>query len=96
MPVPKGKSSKSRRDQRQANKFIKPKAIAVCQTCQAPIAPHTACKGCGYYKGEKILRTKMDRAQERGQARREQEEKKKATDGGGSVPEVVSDEKDKK
>ena len=38
MPVPKGKISKARRDKRAATKGIKPKAVAVCQTCQAPVA----------------------------------------------------------
>ena len=73
MPTPKRKVSKSRRDQRSANKGIKPKAITGCQTCQAPIAPHQACKSCGYYKGIKILKTKTDRMYLRGQAREAKE-----------------------
>lgn len=66
MPVPKRKTSKRRRDQRSANKGLKPKSISGCQTCQEPIAPHTACQKCGYYKGVKVLRTKQDRMFERG------------------------------
>jgi len=69
MPVPKRKTSKRRRDQRSANKGLKPKAITGCQTCQEPIMPHTACKQCGYYKGVKILRTKQDRMFARGKQR---------------------------
>ncbi len=61
MPTPKRKLSRSRRDMRSANKGIKPKAVAACQTCQAPIATHKVCSECGYYKGVKILRTKQDR-----------------------------------
>lgn len=34
---------------------------AVCQTCQAPVAGHSVCPNCGYYKGVKVLRTKVDR-----------------------------------
>jgi large subunit ribosomal protein L32 len=73
MPVPKRKRSKARRDKRFANKGIKPKAISGCLTCQSPIVPHTVCKECGYYKGNKILRTKTDRLYERGQVRQAKE-----------------------
>jgi large subunit ribosomal protein L32 len=75
VPVPKRKTSKRRRDQRSANKGLKPKAIAACQTCQSPIAAHQACKGCGYYKGIKVLTTKTDRMYTRGQAREAQASK---------------------
>ena len=61
MPVPKRKRSRARRDSRFANKGIKVKAIAGCAQCKEPIAPHTACKKCGFYKGAKVLATKADR-----------------------------------
>ena len=61
MPTPKRKVSRARRDKRSANKGLKPKAVASCQTCQAPIATHKVCSECGYYKGVKVLRTKQDR-----------------------------------
>ena len=69
MPTPKRKTSKARRDKRSANKGIKPKAVAMCQTCQAPTMSHQVCASCGHYKGVKILRTKTDRLYARGQAR---------------------------
>ncbi len=69
MPTPKRKLSRSRRDKRSANKGLKPKAVASCQTCQAPIATHKICSECGYYKGVKILRTKQDRKFSRAQTR---------------------------
>ena len=75
MPVPKGKSSKSRRDRRSANMRLKVKAVASCKTCQAPVAAHQVCFECGYYKGVKVIRTKTDRMHERGQARKEKEVK---------------------
>jgi len=67
MPVPKRKTSKSRRDKRSAGKFIRPKAFNMCSQCAEPITPHTVCASCGYYKGKKIMRTKLDRAIERGE-----------------------------
>ena len=73
MPVPKRKVSKSRRDKRSSNKGIKVKAITSCSHCQGPLAPHQACFGCGFCKGEKILTTKMDRALRRGKAREEKQ-----------------------
>ena len=78
MPVPKRKTSQSRRDKRSANKGIKPKMVAACQTCQGPLAPHQACFGCGYYKGIKIFKTKTDRMYERGKERDSREVKMRA------------------
>ncbi len=79
MPTPKRKVSKSRRDKRSANKGIKAKAFAVCQTCQSPVVPHQVCKDCGYYKGTKVLRTKADRMYSRGNARQAKEQKQAST-----------------
>lgn len=61
MPVPKRKRSRARRDSRFANKGIQVKAITGCSNCKEPIAPHTPCKECGFYKGVKVLVTKADR-----------------------------------
>ena len=79
MPVPKMKVSRSRRNKRSANKFITMHPITECQTYRTPLASHTVCKACGYYKGTKILRTKMERANERGQARASLQMAKQAT-----------------
>ena len=65
MPVPKRKRSRQRRDKRFANKGLKVKAITICNNCQDPLVPHTVCKNCGFYKGIKIMATKMDRAVKR-------------------------------
>jgi large subunit ribosomal protein L32 len=81
MPVPKGKNSRQRRDNRSANKGLKVKSVIACQTCQAPVAPHQVCYECGRYKGVKVVRTKADRMHDRGQARREEEAKKMAGKG---------------
>jgi large subunit ribosomal protein L32 len=67
MAVPKRKTSKSRRDQRSASKFLKPKAFATCSHCSLAVMPHTICEACGYYKGKKIIKTKLDRALKRGE-----------------------------
>ena len=66
MPTPKRKTSKARRDKRSANKHIRPQAITSCQNCSAPLAPHSACASCGFYKGKKVLSTKLERVLKRG------------------------------
>lgn len=69
MAVPKRKTSKSRRDQRSACKFLRPQAFADCSHCATPTMPHIVCSNCGYYKGRKVLVTKLDRALKRGELR---------------------------
>jgi len=73
MPVPKRKRSRPRRDKRFANKGLKVKAIIICNNCQDPLVPHTVCKNCGFYKGIKIMATKMDRSVKRTETRQEKE-----------------------
>lgn len=65
MPVPKRKRSRARRDSRHANKGLKLTTFGNCSECKEPIAPHAACKNCGFYKGAKVLITKTDRASKR-------------------------------
>jgi large subunit ribosomal protein L32 len=76
VPVPKRKRSRARRDKRFANKGMKVKAITMCHNCQDPLIPHAACKNCGFYKGVKIMATKMDRTIKRTEIRKSKEEAK--------------------
>lgn len=76
MPVPKRKVSKSRRDQRSANKGITPGTFTLCSHCGVALNQHTVCKECGYYKGKKVLKTKADRALSRQDMRAKQAAKK--------------------
>jgi hypothetical protein len=43
--------------------------VAACQTCRVAVTSHSVCQNCGYYKGNKVLRTKSERMAERNQAR---------------------------
>lgn len=61
MPVPKRKRSRARRDSRFAHKGMVMHTITGCQNCNAPLLPHAACRECGFYKGTKIMTTKIDR-----------------------------------
>jgi len=69
MPVPKRKRSRARRDSRFANKGMSVKSITSCSNCQSALNTHTACKMCGFYKGIKVLNTKMERLVLRADAR---------------------------
>ena len=80
MPVPKRKTSRSRRDKRSSTWFIRPQAIILCSNCTHPLSPHVACSECGFYKGAKVLRTKSERTLKRGESRRAQQAQQKAPD----------------
>ena len=97
MPVPKRKWSKSRTRSRQANKGVKVVAFAVCTNCSESVSSHTACQGCGFYKGKKVIETKADRAVKRAGARSEKETKQEAVrkklEASGKIPAAVEEPK---
>lgn len=76
MPVPKRKRSRSRRDKRFANKGMKKRSVAECANCKEPLMTHQACTSCGFYKGQKVLTTKADRAVKRAKSKQAKESKK--------------------
>lgn len=55
MPVPKQRHTKSRRNKRRANLFLRATSLTVCPKCGKPVLPHTACFNCGYYKGAEVI-----------------------------------------
>ena len=55
MAVPKQRKTKSRRDQRRSNIFLKPPVLTLCKKCSQTILPHTVCLNCGYYKGVEVI-----------------------------------------
>ena len=69
MPVPKRKRSRARRDSRFANKGMVMHAIVTCKNCEAPLLQHVICSTCGFYKGVKVINTKIDRTINRMHAR---------------------------
>jgi large subunit ribosomal protein L32 len=69
MPVPKRKTSKSRRDKRHANSHLFVGGVATCPNCSQPCISHAVCKECGFFKGRKIMTTKTDRALQRAEVR---------------------------
>ena len=55
MPVPKTKSSRSRRDKRRANWKLTVPGLVECPQCHAMKTPHHVCPVCGFYKGKQVI-----------------------------------------
>ena len=54
MPVPKKKTSKSRRDKRRYQGVPQAIAVVVCPQCGSPTRAHHMCPTCNTYKGREI------------------------------------------
>ncbi|PIP04651.1 50S ribosomal protein L32 [candidate division WWE3 bacterium CG09_land_8_20_14_0_10_39_24] len=48
MPVPKKKTSTSRKNRRRKNIKLSIKAVVQCKKCKEDKLPHTICKECGF------------------------------------------------
>jgi large subunit ribosomal protein L32 len=55
MPVPKRKTSKSKRDKRRTHQKIAPPNIIECPQCGEAKLPHHVCPNCGTYKGRTVI-----------------------------------------
>lgn len=56
MPVPKRKTSKSKRNMRlHANFKATGAAYATCPECGEATKPHNACPSCGNYRGRSVI-----------------------------------------
>ena len=55
MPVPKTKSSRSRRDKRRANWKLTVPGLVECPQCHAMKKPPHVCPVCGFYKGKQVI-----------------------------------------
>jgi large subunit ribosomal protein L32 len=58
MPVPKRRTSKSKKNMRRAHDFLKMKSLSTCPQCQEAKEPHRVCPKCGFYKGREVIATK--------------------------------------
>ena len=61
MPVPKRKTSKSKRNKRRTHQKITnvPNPTS-CPQCGEPKLPHHVCSDCGSYKGRTVIETLED------------------------------------
>ncbi len=60
MPLPKRKTSKSRRDKRRTHKKISAPSLSTCPQCGEAKQPHHACPSCGSYKGRSVIEPEAD------------------------------------
>ncbi len=55
MPVPKKKTSKSKRDMRRSHHALTKVRSVTCSQCGEKKLLHQACPSCGTYKGRKVI-----------------------------------------
>jgi len=57
MAVPKGKTSKARRDKRRSSVWkLETPSLVKCKHCGELITPHRVCGNCGYYGGKEVVK----------------------------------------
>jgi large subunit ribosomal protein L32 len=54
-PLPKRKTSKSRRDRRRSHHAIQAPDLVPCTNCGEMHMPHYVCPNCGFYRGREVL-----------------------------------------
>ncbi|RMF25375.1 MAG: 50S ribosomal protein L32 [Deltaproteobacteria bacterium] len=55
MPVPKRRTSKSKRNKRRSHDALKQPSFGTCSHCGARTVPHRACPSCGHYRGREVV-----------------------------------------
>ncbi len=55
MAVPKGKTSKSKRNKRRTHQKLKLLNIVECPRCHSKKVSHRVCENCGYYSENEII-----------------------------------------
>ena len=69
MAVPKGKTSRSRRDKRRTHDRLKILNIVECPRCHSKKIAHRVCQNCGYYLQNEIISFESeDKKKETGEA----------------------------
>ena len=55
MPLPKRKTSNSKRKMRRSHDHLALPSLSNCPKCNEPRLPHHACPACGFYKGRLVV-----------------------------------------
>jgi large subunit ribosomal protein L32 len=55
LAVPKGKTSKSKRNKRRTHQKLKLLNIVECPRCHSKKVSHRVCENCGYYSENEII-----------------------------------------
>ena len=64
MPVPKKKTSRSKRNMRRSHDALTPVNSITCENCDSPMRPHRVCPTCGQYRGRQVIEIKEENDQE--------------------------------
>lgn len=54
-PVPKKRTSSSRRDSRRAHDALTAPTLVACPQCKSMKPPHVVCPECGSYNGRQVI-----------------------------------------
>jgi large subunit ribosomal protein L32 len=57
MAVPKGKTSRAKRDKRRSHHALGAGPRSNCPQCGEPKLPHRICANCGSYRGREVIQT---------------------------------------
>jgi large subunit ribosomal protein L32 len=57
MPVPKRRTSRSKRNKRRAHDALSAVNVIACPQCGEPSLPHRICRHCGTYRGRQLAET---------------------------------------
>jgi large subunit ribosomal protein L32 len=60
MPVPKKRTSHSKRNMRRSHHALSPLYAVVCSACGEPRMRHRACPACGQYRGRQVVTQKQE------------------------------------
>ncbi|MBI4529487.1 MAG: 50S ribosomal protein L32 [Deltaproteobacteria bacterium] len=55
MPVPKRRTSKTKKNKRRSHDALVAPQWSTCPKCGETTLPHRACSHCGYYRGRSVL-----------------------------------------
>ena len=58
MPVPKFRTSASKRDMRRSHHALKAPGLSLCPNCDEVKRSHVVCPSCGFYKGKQVIDAK--------------------------------------
>ena len=65
MSVPAKKRPRGEKRRRASHFALKKVKYIACPKCQRPKMPHAVCQFCGSYKGKEILKSHLDKKEER-------------------------------
>lgn len=60
MPVPKFRTSKSKRNLRRSHHALRAPGMSLCPNCQEVKHPHCVCEACGHYRGKQVIEPKRN------------------------------------